>query len=109
MVHLDIKEDNILIDGDLDLDRPDEWIKIADFGLGHVCEDSSLDLNIFVGTRAYQSPQIKERIPYKAFEADFFALIVVFFKLLVGYLPFGENGDMGEGSQYELIVNGQAD
>ena len=54
--HLDIKEENILVDGDLDLDRPDEWIKIADLGLGHVCEDLSKDLNIFVGTRAYQSP-----------------------------------------------------
>ena len=31
--HLDIKLENILVDGPLDLDNSDNWLKLADFGL----------------------------------------------------------------------------
>ena len=51
VVHLDIKIENIMIDGELNLANYESWVKFADYGLSHVCIDSTDEIiNNFSGT-----------------------------------------------------------
>ena len=51
VVNLDIKPENIMIDGELNLANFKSWVKYADFGLSHVCIDSTDEIiNIYGGS-----------------------------------------------------------
>ena len=87
VVHRDIKPENIML-------TRDGTVKVADFGIARDRRDkehASEDSNAFVGSPHYMSPEQinSEDVDYLT---DYYALGVVAFRLLTGYLPFeGEN------------------
>ncbi|KAG9415159.1 hypothetical protein AC1031_008585 [Aphanomyces cochlioides] len=81
--HRDIKPENLLLDGNF-------LLRIADFGLSALSEDTSLpdELTTQCGTRAYMSPEVISGVPYEGAPADVWSAGVVLFILLAGFPPF---------------------
>jgi serine/threonine protein kinase len=81
IIHRDLKPENILIDDHL-------TVKIADFGLAHVDDDTHLTMpSALIGTPAYMAPeQVKgEMISY---QSDIFSLGIIIYELFTGKHPF---------------------
>ena len=81
--HLDIKLENIMIDGN-------GVIKFIDFGFTKQLQGEQCDgkQRTFVGTKSYMSPEIYKKEPFLGVVADAFALGVVFFALIGKCFPF---------------------
>jgi eukaryotic-like serine/threonine-protein kinase len=80
VIHRDIKSANILLS-----ERDD--IKISDFGTAQISHSTQTQLDGFVGSPAYMSPeQINEEPP--SVQTDIYSLGVVMYELLAGRLPF---------------------
>ncbi len=98
IIHRDIKPENIMI-------RPDGYVKVLDFGLAKLAENSSqppaentTQTGTIMGTPAYMSPE-QARGERVDFRADLWSLGVISYELLAGQRPF-------EGkSQAELLVS----
>ena len=87
IAHCDIKLENVLIDRELS--RP----KLIDFGLS--VQNKKLISDYCAGTPSYMSPQLLRKQPFNPFKADIWALGVLFFKLLYGFLPYkGKTPDL---------------
>ena len=80
LAHLDIKPHNILID-------KHGRLKLSDFGMAGIYEDSSSCLN-YGGSLLFMSPEILQKIPYDPFKADIWALGVTFYLMLYGHKPY---------------------
>jgi serine/threonine-protein kinase len=92
IIHRDVKPENIMR-------RPDGYIKILDFGLAKLTEQSSGDLEartrslfetepgMVVGTIAYMSPEQARGLRVDA-RTDFFSLGVVLYEMVTGKRPF---------------------
>jgi len=95
VVHGDIKPDNVIVCHVQSTDRRRQQLKLLDFGLARVLEESRTTRSL-EGTPAYISP---ERINGLAPQAsmDIYSLGVVFFELLTGRLPF-------VGGLYEILT-----
>ncbi len=70
IVHRDLKLENILVDGQLNL-------KIAD--VGFACYKNIDCLNSYRGTMTYMAPEIKEGKVYKGTQVDLFSFGVILF------------------------------
>ncbi len=80
VIHRDIKPANVLLS-----ERDD--IKISDFGTATVSHATHTQIDGFLGSPAYMSPeQINEEGP--SVQADIYSLGVVMYELLTGKLPF---------------------
>jgi eukaryotic-like serine/threonine-protein kinase len=80
VIHRDIKSANILLS-----ERDD--IKIGDFGTAQISSSEQTQIDGFVGSPAYMSPeQINEEEP--SVQSDIYSLGVVMYELLTGRLPF---------------------
>ncbi|KAF0709592.1 Aste57867_5817 [Aphanomyces stellatus] len=81
--HRDIKPENLLLDSKF-------LLRIADFGLSALSDDTSLpdELTTQCGTRAYMSPEVISGNPYEGAPADVWSAGVVLFILLAGFPPF---------------------
>lgn len=77
--HRDLKLENLLIDGELN-------VKIADFGFATTKNVKCL--NSYRGTKSYMSPEIWEQKPYDGMQSDLFALGVILFVIVHGSFPF---------------------
>jgi len=92
--HLDIKPDNILVDEDYNL-------KLADFGVS-----MSIPKDCYakgkVGTAPYHSPEMHLNRPYKAHQADLFALGITLFMMVIGNMPF--NAAKASDPLFKLII-----
>ena len=98
VVHRDLKLENILVDGQLNL-------KIADFGFA--CYKSIDALKSYRGTMTYMAPEIKEGKTYKGTQVDLFSLGVILFIIVQGIFPFKEARK--EEYFYNLLMNGKID
>jgi len=80
VIHRDIKSANILLS-----ERDD--IKISDFGTAQISHSTQTQLDGFIGSPAYMSPeQINEE--RASVQTDIYSLGVVMYELLAGRLPF---------------------
>lgn len=87
IAHCDIKLENVLIDRELS--KP----KLIDFGLS--VQNKALISDYCAGTPSYMSPQLLRKQPFNPFKSDVWALGVLFFKLMFGFLPYkGKTTDL---------------
>ncbi len=95
VVHRDVKPDNIHL-------LPDGRVKLTDFGIARIAEESSLTVAGQVyGTPAYMAP---EQIRGGTIDArtDLFALGIVLFEMLTGGKPF--TGERIETITYRILT-----
>ncbi|WP_019605389.1 serine/threonine-protein kinase [Teredinibacter turnerae] len=94
IVHRDIKPGNIIY-------NPSPYqVKVTDFGIARLMDDSKTSTGEILGSPLYMSPeQLKGRKVDPT--ADVFSLGVTFYQLLCGYLPF--SGDNLASLTYEII------
>ena len=86
IIHRDLKPENVLISKK---ENGDITVKLIDFGFSRVL--GKLDnLNESYGTFSYASPEILNKTPYN-FKTDIWSLGVIFYLIIVGVHPFGEN------------------
>ncbi|OCT85883.1 NUAK family SNF1-like kinase 1 [Xenopus laevis] len=83
IVHRDIKLENILLDGNLN-------VKLADFGLSNHFQKNQV-LETYCGSPLYASPEIVKGLPYHGPEVDCWALGVLLYALVYGIMPFENN------------------
>ncbi len=81
MIHRDIKPDNILISS------VDGAVKLLDFGLARVLDDSFGELSVLAGTPYYMAPEQIDGSPVDH-RADIYALGVILYRMFTGRLPF---------------------
>lgn len=94
IVHRDIKPGNIMYNP-----APNQ-VKVTDFGIARLVDDSRTSTGEILGSPLYMSPeQLKGRKVNYA--ADVFSLGVTFYQLLCGRLPFA--GDNLASLTYEII------
>lgn len=80
MVHRDIKPDNILI-------STEGTVKLLDFGLARVLDDSFGELSVLAGTPYYMAPEQIDGSPVDH-RADIYAFGVILYRMFTGRLPF---------------------
>ena len=86
IAHCDLKLENILIDREL------KKTKLIDFGLSVQNRDKIEDF--CVGTPCYMSPQLLKKENFNPFKADVWALGILLYKMIFGFLPYkGKSGD----------------
>jgi formylglycine-generating enzyme required for sulfatase activity len=98
VVHRDIKPANVLI-------QSDSRVKVTDFGIARIVEDTKTRTGLAMGTPSYMAP---EQIHGGKVDgrADQFSLAVVAFRLLTGRVPFAA---ATECAVLYRIVNGEPD
>ncbi|XP_034237560.1 testis-specific serine/threonine-protein kinase 4-like, partial [Thrips palmi] len=94
IVHRDIKCENLLMDGDLN-------IKLSDFGFARgltayrgesASQGAGAHLSeTFCGSYAYASPEILRGVPYQPQLADIWSMGVVLYAIVFGRLPFDDS------------------
>ncbi|XBW37210.1 hypothetical protein QEN19_002790 [Hanseniaspora menglaensis] len=82
--HRDLKPENLL------LDKSNQKIKIADFGMAAL-ELSDKLLETSCGSPHYASPEIVKGSKYNGSPSDVWSCGIILFALLAGYLPFNDS------------------
>jgi serine/threonine protein kinase len=80
VIYRDLKPENILLD-------ENGHIKLADFGLSRQIEKESAERYSLCGTQEYIPPEML-REEAQTFAVDWWALGILAYRLMVGYLPF---------------------
>jgi serine/threonine-protein kinase len=81
VVHRDIKPENLMINGQ-------GYLKISDFGIAHVQDDSITKTGAVLGSPLFMSPEQARGLKPITSQADMFSLGGVFYACLVGHPPF---------------------
>lgn len=96
VAHRDLKPENLLLD-------ESDNIKIADYGLSNTFQPGSL-LKTACGSPCYAAPEMLSGKKYDPKSSDAWAMGVVLFSMVCGYLPFeGKN----TAELYKLITRGK--
>ncbi|KAG0174174.1 hypothetical protein DFQ28_004659 [Apophysomyces sp. BC1034] len=93
IVHRDLKLENILVRID---DDGMPVVKVTDFGLARVVDPEAPTLTTRCGSEEYTAPEIVQGSGYDGRKTDTWALGIILYALLVGYLPFRYNPTNGE-------------
>ena len=96
ILHIDIKLDNILLDGKGN-------VKIADFGVSKLVKPGEI-MHEQSGTPAYIAPEILKEDGYIGFKADIWSAGVVLYAMLCGTVPF-KASNMKE--LHKMIIKGK--
>jgi len=88
IIHRDIKPENVLLRSKTAESEP----VLADFGLALCTDENEKKTKNFVGTHAYLSPEVIREHAYGPF-SDVWAIGVLMFILLGGYMPFNDGDD----------------
>ncbi|XP_010634908.1 serine/threonine-protein kinase SIK1, partial [Fukomys damarensis] len=80
IVHRDLKTENLLLDGNMD-------VKLADFGFGNFYKPGE-PLSTWCGSPPYAAPEVFEGKEYEGPQLDIWSLGVVLYVLVCGSLPF---------------------
>ena len=89
--HFDIKLENIMIDGPLELSCSNSWVKIVDFGAcQQLCESQGGLFTSLQGTPGYIAPEVYKNKPYAGGPVDVFALAQCLFIMILGRYAFTE-------------------
>ncbi|KAH7728601.1 CAMK protein kinase [Aphelenchoides avenae] len=80
VAHRDIKLENILLDDKCD-------IKLADFGFSRYVKPRERSAS-FCGTKPYSAPDLVDNKPYDPYTADWYAMGVVLYTILLGRWPY---------------------
>ncbi|XP_038075906.1 testis-specific serine/threonine-protein kinase 4-like [Patiria miniata] len=83
IVHRDVKCENLLLDANNN-------IKLSDFGFCRLMNVLHLS-QTYCGSAAYAAPEIIRSQPYCPFLSDVWALGVVSYIMVTGYMPFGDD------------------
>ena len=96
VVHRDIKPSNIIYDAKTDS------VKVTDFGIAFLADDSKTKTGLILGSPSYMSP---EQVAGKKLDgrSDLYSLGVTVFQLLTGELPFV--GDSLANLMYKITNN----
>jgi serine/threonine-protein kinase len=96
VVHRDIKPSNIIYDPDT------ESVKVTDFGIAFLTDDSKTKTGLILGSPSYMSP---EQVAGKKLDgrSDLYSLGVTMFQLVTGQLPFA--GDSLANLMYKITNN----
>jgi serine/threonine-protein kinase len=89
IIHRDIKPANLVLSQKAGLG---DHVKILDFGLARLSQDSSLTAGIVVGTPSYMAPEQIRGVAIDA-RVDLYACGVVLFEMLTGTKPFVSAAD----------------
>jgi calcium/calmodulin-dependent protein kinase kinase 2 len=81
VIHRDLKPENMLID---ESDR----IKISDFGVSHIVEDGSDEIQNTAGSNYFFAPEICAGNTYKGTKSDIWALGVTLYFMVYRRYPF---------------------
>lgn len=102
VVHRDLKPANIML---LDTADGSDRIKVLDFGIGKVIEETTANspVSALVGTPQYASPEQLTVGSHIDGRSDIYSLGVIFYRLLGGQLPFNCSS-MGELLQMQLTA-----
>ncbi|KAI9176139.1 hypothetical protein H9P43_006504 [Blastocladiella emersonii ATCC 22665] len=99
IVHRDLKPDNILINGD-------GQVQLIDFGFTNILESQHQLMTTFCGSISYSAPEMLAKQPYAGMPADIWSLGVSLFVMVTGYLPFDEGNLV---RMYQQMMAGQID
>ena len=83
IVHRDLKPENLLLKGD-------NILKIIDFGLSNYFNGKKL-LITPCGSPCYASPEMVSGNKYNGFDIDIWAIGIILYAMLCGYLPFEDD------------------
>jgi serine/threonine protein kinase/ActR/RegA family two-component response regulator len=94
IIHRDIKPANIF----LHRNRRGEVVKVLDFGIAKLLNDSAVDQNStldggLLGTPAYMAPERVQGLDYDG-RTDVYSLGVMLYQMLSGQLPFGDDSGL---------------
>jgi serine/threonine protein kinase len=81
VVHRDIKPENLMI-------NRQGYLKISDFGIAHVQDESITKTGAVLGSPLYMSPEQARGLKPITSQADMFSLGAVFYACLAGHPPF---------------------
>ncbi len=85
VVHRDIKPENMLI-------NRQGYLKISDFGIAHIQDDSLTKTGAILGSPLFMSPEQTRGLKPITYQADIFSLGAVLYTCLAGHPPFkGKN------------------
>merc|ERR1719476_207717 len=83
VVYRDLKPENVMLDAA-------GYLKLIDFGSAKKLDPSCLRTFTMVGTPHYMAPEVMKQKGYGT-DVDVWALGVILYELVCGYLPFGDN------------------
>lgn len=80
----------------------DLQVKLIDFAFSK-CHLPDEKIKAFCGTWNYMSPEIRDKIEFYPKKADVWAVGVVSFRLLLGYLPFKTHDNLSSHENFSAL------